>query len=79
MPQDAILGYFYLRNELLAIRRGQPRTMSWVILSRPCGTARWRVLNPGLTSWAILSRPSGTQFGDSGSHAAREARTLQRD
>jgi hypothetical protein len=41
MTQDAILGYFYPWNELFAISGSQPRTMSWVILSRPYGTTRW--------------------------------------
>jgi hypothetical protein len=44
ITQDAILGYFYRRNGLFAIRNSQPRTMSWVTFSRPCGTARWHML-----------------------------------
>ena len=41
MSQDAILGYFYLRMHYSRFGAGQPRTMSWVTLSRPYGTARW--------------------------------------
>jgi hypothetical protein len=40
--------------------RGTPRTASWEIFSRPCGTFRSGVAYPGLTSWATLSRPFGT-------------------
>jgi hypothetical protein len=54
ITQDAILGHFYLRNGKFAIRGSQPRTMSWDILSRPCGTALSLLLTqdlrPGLLS-----------------------------
>jgi hypothetical protein len=38
ITQDAILGYLTSEIDLFAIRGSQPRTMSWVTLSRPCGT-----------------------------------------
>jgi hypothetical protein len=38
MTQDAILGYFYLRDELFAFGAANPGLTSWAILSRPFGT-----------------------------------------
>src|ERR1700678_824815 len=39
-----------------------PRTTSWVIFSRPCGTVHEPHFYPGLASWATFSRPCGTEL-----------------
>jgi|SRR5580658_10033123 hypothetical protein len=58
MPQDAILGYFYLRNGLFAIR-ASPGLTSWDILSRPCGTGLGGNVYPGLRPGLLSAVPTG--------------------
>ncbi len=65
MPPIGGIGWLLIaRLSAFACGPGSPRTTSWDILSRPCGTRLGEFVYPGLTSWAIFSRPCGTRLGE---------------
>jgi hypothetical protein len=44
MALDENLGVPLTLEMHIRVRDSQPRTMSWDIFTRPCGTDRWRML-----------------------------------
>ena len=72
ITQDAILGT-HTSKRIIRNSGQQPRTMSWVTFSRPCGTTRWHLL----TQDYVLgySQPSlRDSIWRGSSHADSEAR-----
>ncbi len=71
VAQDAVLGVYTHNDEKsrkgrLKVNQVEPRTASWVIFNRPCGTGPSLQSLPRTASWATLSRPSGTKSVNGG-------------